>query len=302
MESWTGLGLMMGPPLGSLMKLIFNGSYAVPFYVQAILFGIFIIPTIKLLPPDAKAQVDAQGKRKEGRTLPLGKVFCDRRVSLTFLLIIVGAAGLSWVNPSFAVHLGYYGVSDSYAALIMSTGTITYIISLNIVPRLTKWVDKSFVLSFGLLMGAIADEMMAPEKYLGLPNSWAMVLVGIMVCGLAQGLCILPFIPQLMEIILEIIPDAGHLAGDMAAGLFMGGYAGGQFFGPIVGGYIFDVLQNSQLPENCHNGKIEENCTRQQQMDADNFAFLNCGRVFAGSQILIFFLYLAFAGGYRSWA
>jgi len=100
-------------------------------------------------------------------------------------LIIVGAAGLSWVNPSFAVHLGYMGVSESYAALILSTGTVTYIISLNIVPRMTKWVDKRFVLSFGLLAGALSDLVLAPEKYLGFPEVWAMDLIGIMVCGLA---------------------------------------------------------------------------------------------------------------------
>jgi len=297
MESWTGLGLMMGPPLGSLFKLMFGGSYGWPFYIQALLFAIFIIPTVKLLPPDSPS-----GKGAEKKTLPMGKVFMDGRIFTTFLLIVFGAAGLTWVNPVFSVHLSYYGVSESWAAIILSSGTVTYIISLNIVPRLTKLIDKPFALSFGLIMGVVSDLILGPEKYLGLPNVWAMDLIGIMFCGIAQGFCILPFIPQMMEVIVSILPEAGHLAGDMAAGLFMGGYAGGQFFGPIIGGLIFDIMQKTKLPDgfDC-TGKITD-AEFHMCAVADEYAFLNCSRVFAVTQLIVFVLFMIFAGGAKSWA
>jgi len=96
------------------------------------------------------------------------------------------------------------------------------------------------MLSFGLLLGGIGVAFIAPEKYIFMTDhSIALIVIGLVIIGISQSLCVLPSIPQFIELILKVYPGELMAAGDMASSLFIGSYAGGTFLGPVLGGYLY---------------------------------------------------------------
>lgn len=92
---------------------------------------------------------------------------------------------------------------------------------------------------------------MAPATWLGLPRKDYIVVIGLFISGASNGFAILPFIPELRELIMEIYPDPKfiHMVGDMASGLFYAAYSFGTFIGPTVGGFIYDAYTGEYIPE-----------------------------------------------------
>lgn len=48
---------------------------------------------------------------------------------------------------------------------------------------------------------------MAPATWMGLPRKDYVVIIGLFISGASQGFAILPFIPELRELIMQIYPD-----------------------------------------------------------------------------------------------
>jgi hypothetical protein len=85
------------------------------------------------------------------------------------MIILIGSSGNTFLNPLFSNHLIKQGVPQAYTAIIFTTSTITYIFSINLLPRLNQKIHKRVILSAGLILGALADFLIAGEPYLGLP-------------------------------------------------------------------------------------------------------------------------------------
>ena len=66
LEMSAGIGLMLGPLMGSLIYLI--GGYEVPFYLMGAIFMILIYPILRILPGDADF-VDADTKKVEKKDI-----------------------------------------------------------------------------------------------------------------------------------------------------------------------------------------------------------------------------------------
>jgi hypothetical protein len=86
----------------------------------------------------------------------------------------------------------------------MTVGTITYIMSLTFIPvAIKKGLNKRVILSIGSLLGILSDLIMAPLFFFHSEKSFGWTVSGLLFAGFAQGFCILPFIPEMIELISE---------------------------------------------------------------------------------------------------
>lgn len=92
-----------------------------------------------------------------------------------------------------------YNEPESLSAVFMTTSTFTYILSLTIIPIvLKKGMNKKIILQIGSILGIISDFVMAPPFFFHAEKTYVWTVSGLLFAGLAQGFCILPFIPEMI--------------------------------------------------------------------------------------------------------
>lgn len=103
------------------------------------------------------------------------------------------SAGTTFINPIFTIHMECYDMVEDIASLLLGWLTISYIICINLVPKLLLCLDKKTVLAIGLLFSCVGDLIIAPLNIF--PNKWYMAMIGLPFIGVANAFCVLPSIP-----------------------------------------------------------------------------------------------------------
>jgi uncharacterized membrane protein len=75
----------------------------------------------------------------------------------------------------------------------------------NLVPRLQKHCQKTFLMSLALMICFAGNMMEAP--FWGIPDNIVPVVMGLMCVGVAQAFSMLPSIPHLIELLTPVIND-----------------------------------------------------------------------------------------------
>ncbi|KAL4432974.1 hypothetical protein ABPG74_005347 [Tetrahymena malaccensis] len=279
METLTALGTILGPILGQVMYTGLGSQ--MPFYILSFLFMCCLF-TIRWLPPDIKSKKDLD------RVSSL-KCLSNRYIFYTFMTLVAGLTGQSYINTLYTQHMRSLGLSDDVSGYVYPIGSILYIACLHVMPRISKYIKRKLILSAGVLICVLGVEVMAPEKYLGLPSgngNWYIVTIGQCLTNIGFAMVVLPIIPELIELILEKElkernikePDAKltRACSDMSSGIFMAGYSLGLFIGPFTSGILYDAFEGDDIQK-----------------------FMNTSRIIAAFGFLVLFLYFTIGGAYR---
>ena len=235
-ESVSGLGMMLGPLLGSGLYSL--GGYPTPFFCFA---GIFLLMfPVTIINLNKLKILDVQESKKQ-RILKLSSFVFERRVSSVFLALIMGNINLTWLGPTFADHLISYGMEAGYVGLIYPVGTIAYILSIRTANTLFKNVEKKLLISLGLFINIIAQALVGPQPYV-FPHHISMVIVSQFFLGSSLAFIFIPFIPEVSLLGAKIYPNDKASVTDMASGLFSAGITIGGVLGPVLGGVFGSML------------------------------------------------------------
>lgn len=161
------------------------------------------------------------------------------------LLLTMMSAGTTFINPVFSIHMESYGFSKDESSLLLGWLTVSYIVFINVVPLICRYIDKKIVLTFGLMFSAFGDLIIAPVGVL--PNNWYTVFVGLPLIGVANALCVLPAIPQYIDYLKSLFhhdPSFTNAISDLSSGLFISFYSLGTCVGPTLGGLVYDAFRN----------------------------------------------------------
>jgi len=235
MELITGLGLMLGPLLGGALYLL--GGYQCPFYT---LSGIFIVASpfiLKKLPSDKLIN-----EEKKMNPLHLSKFFLNRKVVMCFLLMMLPNCGISFLEPTLANHLTEFTSSDFLISLLFSVGTLTYALTIPLINLMDKNYNKKTALIFGTIVCSISYIFLGPYGGFGLQSELWIIIMGLCIMGVGAAFCLVPSIPEFINLGSEIYPDDKEGVGDMASGLFNSAYSAGILIGPLVGGALDEKI------------------------------------------------------------
>ncbi|CAK80851.1 unnamed protein product (macronuclear) [Paramecium tetraurelia] len=286
METMTALGLLFGPMIGSVLNYAFG--YSIPFFVIAIFFLCAEVPTYTQLPPDSTMKSFEKKKK-----LPIGKAFTSIKVIVTIMNVMSITAGYTYFNPFFVNHMQSFGLSENVAAFILTIPAIFYIGMVNIIPKIGKYVKKTFMMSLALVICFSGNMLEAP--FWGEGNTLASVIIGLILVGVSQSFSMIPSIPQISEFLAPVVtdPQFKNNLTDMASALFIMSMGCGSLVGPLLGGSVYDGF----------GGNVNLTGSPPQELiDQEREAFRGAMICLGLWQLTAATLFFFFGDGYKGWS
>lgn len=252
-EVSTGLGYMLGAPLGGL--LFSAGGFAAPFCLlgSALLLG---LPVLRFLSVrEHKREADADG----GSTAPprniRGLLRLHPSIGLLALACVLANSDYALLEPTlgdYAIAEGVVGIEGAAAeiGLLFLVASFAYTIVCPLAGWLSGVTRRPFtVIGCGLLLQAIGLLLLAPttglaeavrEEFperLQSPSTLARMRIALLLLGTGDALSMTPMLEAMMWTTCSE-GNADHPWTEVLGGLLSAAFALGQILGPIVGASI----------------------------------------------------------------
>nr|XP_019962581.1 PREDICTED: MFS-type transporter SLC18B1 [Paralichthys olivaceus] len=233
LEIFTGLGLIMGPPVGGWFYQSFG--YEVPFLLLGcfllimVPFNLYILPNIVADPS------------KDSFFRLLSHV----KIVLICYVIFTLSAGLGFLDATLSLFaINMFSLSPGHVGLIMLGLSLPYCLAS---PLMGYFTDKYpatrswFMVTGGLATG-VGFCLLGPVPFLHIPSQlWLLVLM-LSVIGFSLGMTALPTFPEIITCAYENGFQEGLSTLGMVSGLFGAVWSLGMFYGPTVGGLLTQHL------------------------------------------------------------
>ncbi|CAL1574518.1 unnamed protein product [Knipowitschia caucasica] len=233
LEIFTGLGLILGPPVGGWFYQTFG--YEVPFMLLGCFLLIMVPFNIVVLPT-----IDADPSKES-----FLRLLSNVKVILICYAIFTLSAGLGFLDATLSLFaIEKFALSPGSVGLIMLGLSLPYCLAS---PVLGYFTDKypasrSWFMVTGAFTTAVGFCLLGPAPFLNMSGPLWLLVVMLGVIGFSLGMTALPTFPE----IITCVYDQGHEEGlstlGMVSGLFGAVWSSGMFYGPIVGGLITQRL------------------------------------------------------------
>uniref|UniRef100_A0A3P8VAU2 Solute carrier family 18 member B1 n=1 Tax=Cynoglossus semilaevis TaxID=244447 RepID=A0A3P8VAU2_CYNSE len=233
LEIFTGLGLILGPPVGGWLYQSFG--YEVPFMLLGFFllimvpFNIYVLPTI-----DANPSKDS-----------FLKLLTNVKIVLICFVIFTMSAGLGFLDTTLALYaIDKFALSPGYVGLIALGLSLSYCIASPLFGYFTdKYpVIRGWLMVTGGVTTAAGFWLLGPVPFLHIPSQlWLLVLM-LSVIGFSLGMSSIPTFPEIIACAYKQGFQEGLSTLGMVSGLFSAVWCLGMFYGPIVGGFITQNL------------------------------------------------------------
>lgn len=233
LEIFTGLGLIVGPPVGGWFYQSFG--YEVPFMLLGcfllimVPFNIYILPTI-----DADPSKDS-----------FFRLLTHVKIILICYVIFTLSAGLGFLDATLSLFaMEKFSLSPGYVGLIMLGLSLPYCLASPVVGFFTdKYpATRSWFMVTGGIATALGFCLLSPAPFLYISGPlWLLVLM-LGVIGFSLGMTALPTFPEIITCAYDHGFEEGLSTLGMVSGLFGAVWSLGMFYGPIVGGLITEHL------------------------------------------------------------
>lgn len=233
LEIFTGLGLIMGPPVGGWFYQSFG--YEVPFLLLGCLllimvpFNIYVLPSIEANP----------SKESFFRLLTHGKIV------LVCYVIFTLSAGLGFLDATLSLFaIRTFDLSNGYVGLIMLGLSLPYCLA---TPLMGYYTDKhpasrNTLMVTGAVITAASFCLLGPAPFLYINSQLWLLVVMLGLIGFSLGMTAIPTFPEIITCAYEKGFEEGLSTLGMVSGLFGAFWSLGMFYGPIVGGLITQHL------------------------------------------------------------
>ncbi|XP_030412193.1 MFS-type transporter SLC18B1 isoform X2 [Gopherus evgoodei] len=233
LEIFTGLGLVLGPPIGGFLYQSFG--YEVPFIVLGCLVLILVPLNMYLLPKyDAVATKDSFWMLI---TLPKVVLLCFTIFSLSACLGFLDPTMSLFVSEKFKVPAGYVGLVFLGLALSYTLSSPLLGFLSDKMPHLRKWL-----LVFGGLLTALSFFLLGPAPILHIESKLWMFVLMLVLTGFSLGMSGIPLFPEVLHCAYENGFEEGLSVLGLVSGLFSAMWSLGAFVGPTLGGYLNERL------------------------------------------------------------
>ncbi|XP_042301358.1 MFS-type transporter SLC18B1 isoform X2 [Sceloporus undulatus] len=233
LEIFTGLGLVLGPPLGGFLYQSFG--YEVPFIVLGSLVLLLVPLYMYILPKyDSTPSKDS-----------FWKLVVIPKIILLSLTIFSLSACLGFLDPTMSLFvLEKFRLPAGYIGLVFLGLALSYSLSSPLIgflsdtkPHLRKWL-----LTFGGLLTALCYFLLGPAPILHIESKlWLFVLMLVLV-GFSLGMSSMPVFPEILSCAYENGFEEGLSLLGLVSGLFSAIWSLGSFVGPTLGGFLNEKL------------------------------------------------------------
>ncbi|KAJ7334327.1 hypothetical protein OS493_014637 [Desmophyllum pertusum] len=237
METFTGLGFMLGPPLGGV--LYSAGGFKLPFIVMGSLV-LSILPVVLVILPNDESKCHWT---KEGWVVIAGNK--NSRNSMIGLSILVSGIVLGFLDPTFAPYMKKFGLGPSKVGLLFLLCAGCYAVSAPLVGWICDKTGKTrVVIIIGAIFVIIGILLLAPAPFITfLPQRqvW-LVCVSMGLLGAAVSAYQVPCMPDMLETARDHGMPQDISTHGVLSGIFNAMASIGAFLGPTVSGLTENYL------------------------------------------------------------
>ncbi|XP_006885076.1 PREDICTED: MFS-type transporter SLC18B1 [Elephantulus edwardii] len=211
LEIFSGLGLVLGPPLGGFLYQSFG--YEVPFIFLGSIVLLMVPLNMCILP----------NYETDPGTHSFWKLITLPRVALLAFVINSLSAGFGFLDPTLSLFvLDKFNLPAGYVGLVFLGLALSYTISSPLfgllsdkMPHLRKWL-----LVFGNITTAGCYMLLGPVPFLHVKSQlWLLVLV-LVIVGVSSGMSIIPTFPEILSCAYENGFEEGLSTLGLVSGLF----------------------------------------------------------------------------------
>ncbi|XP_072499481.1 MFS-type transporter SLC18B1 isoform X6 [Notamacropus eugenii] len=234
LEIFSGLGLVLGPPLGGFLYQTFG--YEVPFIFLGCLVLLMVPINMCILPN----YVDSAPSQHS-----FWKLIALPKIGLISFVIISLSGGFGFLDPTLSLFvLKKFNLSAGYVGLVFLGLALSYSISSPLlgllsdkIPYLRKWLLVS-----GNIITAVCYMLLGPVPILHIESQlWLLVLV-LVVNGISAGMSIIPTFPEVLSCAYENGFEEELSTLGLVSGLFGAMWSLGAFIGPTLGGFLYEKI------------------------------------------------------------
>ncbi|XP_015980136.1 MFS-type transporter SLC18B1 isoform X2 [Rousettus aegyptiacus] len=233
LETFSGLGLVLGPPIGGFLYQSFG--YEMPFIILGCII-LLMVPLNMCILPNYESD---PGEHSFWKLITLPKV------ALIAFVINALSSCLGFLDPTLSLFvLEKFNLPAGYVGLVFLGLALSYAISSPLfgllsdkMPHLRKWF-----LVFGNLITAGCYILLGPVPFLHIKSQlWLLVLV-LVVNGISSGMSVIPTFPEILSCAYENGFEEGLSTLALVSGLFSAMWSVGAFIGPILGGFLYEKI------------------------------------------------------------
>ncbi|XP_029901007.1 MFS-type transporter SLC18B1 [Myripristis murdjan] len=233
LEIFTGLGLILGPPIGGWFYQSFG--YEVPFLLLGCVlmcmvpFNIYILPTF-----DASPSKDS-----------FFRLFSHVKIVLICFLMFNLSAGLGFLDATLSIFaVKTFSLSTGYVGLIMVGLSLPYCLASPLLGFITDKfpATRSWFMVLGGIATAVGFCLLGPMPVLHIPSRLWLLVFMLGVIGFSLGMTAIPIFPEILTCAYDHGFEEGLSTLGMVSGLFGAVWSMGMFYGPIMGGLITQHL------------------------------------------------------------
>ncbi|XP_048210059.1 MFS-type transporter SLC18B1 isoform X1 [Perognathus longimembris pacificus] len=233
LEVFSGLGLVLGPPLGGFLYQSFG--YNIPFIFLGCIVLLMIPLNICIVP-------NYESDPSEHSFLKLVSI---PKVCLIALVIISCSSCMGFLDPILSLFvLEKFHLPAGYVGLVFLGLALAYAISSPLLGVLSDKIPKQrkWLLVFGNLITAGCYMLLGPVPIFHIKSQlWLLVLV-LVVIGISAGMSIIPTFPEILSCAYENGFEEGLSTLGLVSGFFGAMWSVGAFMGPMLGGFLYEKI------------------------------------------------------------
>jgi len=230
-EISTGLGYMVGPPLGGF--LFSAGGFSLPFLVLGALVAPAALILHRYMPPDAY-----RGNKDEERSesVSLRALLRNPQVMVMAVAAMLANSDYAFLEPTLGDHARALGVASSPDVIgaLFSVSMTAYTLSCPVIGILARRerMGPRAVIVVGILLQALGFFLIGPSPLLQLESlGFSQMVVSLLLFGVGEAMSMTPVMDDMMHSCGEHAEEASvSLAPLMASSFSLG-----QMMGPLIG-------------------------------------------------------------------
>ncbi|XP_066525073.1 MFS-type transporter SLC18B1 isoform X2 [Hoplias malabaricus] len=233
MEIFTGVGLILGPPLGGWMYQSFG--YEIPFIVLGCLL-ILTVPLNMWILPSFEAVISHDSFFR----------LCSKvKIMLICFVVFTLSSGIGFLDATLSLFaIEKFNLSTGSVGLLMIGVSLPYgaaspifgIIS-DKFPSIRRWM-----MVFGGMSTAVSFCLLGPVPVLLIKSQLWITVVMLVVIGFSLCITCIPTFAEMLVCAYENDFEDGLSTLGLVSGLYSAVWSAGMFFGPTIGGYITQKL------------------------------------------------------------
>ncbi|XP_059481311.1 MFS-type transporter SLC18B1-like [Neocloeon triangulifer] len=241
LETFFGLGLIVGPTIGGLLYQI--GGFLLPFLVTGLVLLVGGIVSVILLPSEDGCTQLAAANAVATRNSGLIAILKVPSVSLSAVSIVVSSMSIGFISATLEPHLRQFGLSPVLMGVMFIVSGGMYALIAPFAGYLCdKGVGPKVLASIGNVCVASSYMLVGPAPFFPINTILWMVIIGLLIHGTGIGLLLVSaFIDALHSATKNGFPDDISTYA-IVSGLWASAFALGAFIGPSIGGVMLDFV------------------------------------------------------------